>query len=142
MENSLGCVWVPKLAFLLLGFTLANLHPPVSGKSARFSFPSPSGRRLSPPHPGATRPLLLCEGTFRPFCQRGLGFVWFFFFGRGVSLWSLAAVSFCITSPRWGGREKRGEPGFGAACAALERKGSAAKKEIRGEAGSDDGIGV
>ncbi|KAM9262175.1 netrin receptor DCC [Morus bassanus] len=35
MENSLGCVWVPKLAFLLFGFTLASLHPRVSGSQIK-----------------------------------------------------------------------------------------------------------
>ncbi|XP_056181720.1 netrin receptor DCC [Falco biarmicus] len=35
MENSLGCVWVPKLVFLLFGFTLANLHPRVSGSQIK-----------------------------------------------------------------------------------------------------------
>ncbi|XP_055994031.1 netrin receptor DCC isoform X2 [Sorex fumeus] len=31
MENSLGCVWVPKLAFVLLGATLLSAHLQVSG---------------------------------------------------------------------------------------------------------------
>ncbi|XP_072716354.1 netrin receptor DCC isoform X4 [Ciconia boyciana] len=35
MENSLGCVWVPKLAFLLFGFTVASLHPRVSGSQIK-----------------------------------------------------------------------------------------------------------
>ncbi|XP_075582412.1 netrin receptor DCC [Pelecanus crispus] len=35
MENSLGCVWVPKLPFLLLGFALASLHPRVSGSQIK-----------------------------------------------------------------------------------------------------------
>lgn len=34
MENSLGCVWVPKLAFLLFGFSLISLHLQVTGKSS------------------------------------------------------------------------------------------------------------
>ncbi|KAM6363502.1 netrin receptor DCC [Pluvialis apricaria] len=35
MENSLGCVWVPKLLFLLFGFSLASLHPRVSGSQIK-----------------------------------------------------------------------------------------------------------
>ncbi|XP_068280521.1 netrin receptor DCC [Nyctibius grandis] len=35
MENSLGCVWVPKLVCLLFGFTLASLHPRVSGSQIK-----------------------------------------------------------------------------------------------------------
>lgn len=34
MENSLGCVWVPKLAFVLFGASLLSAHLQVSGKSS------------------------------------------------------------------------------------------------------------
>ncbi|XP_059581262.1 netrin receptor DCC isoform X1 [Alligator mississippiensis] len=35
MENSLGCVWVPKLAFLLFGFSLISLHLQVTGSQVK-----------------------------------------------------------------------------------------------------------
>ncbi|XP_038258330.1 netrin receptor DCC isoform X2 [Dermochelys coriacea] len=35
MENSLGCVWVPKLAFLLFGFSLINLNLQVTGSQVK-----------------------------------------------------------------------------------------------------------
>ncbi|XP_062455460.1 netrin receptor DCC [Rhea pennata] len=35
MENSLGCVWVPKLAFLVLGFALLSLRLQVSGSQVK-----------------------------------------------------------------------------------------------------------
>lgn len=34
MENSLGCVWVPKLAFVLFGASLLSAHLQVTGKSS------------------------------------------------------------------------------------------------------------
>ncbi|CAM4668213.1 netrin receptor DCC [Lepidochelys kempii] len=35
MENSLGCVWVPKLAFLLFGFSLISLNLQVTGSQVK-----------------------------------------------------------------------------------------------------------
>ncbi|XP_068782014.1 netrin receptor DCC isoform X3 [Struthio camelus] len=35
MENSLGCVWVPKLAFLFFGFTLLSPHLRVAGSQVK-----------------------------------------------------------------------------------------------------------
>lgn len=34
MENSLGCVWLPKLAFVLFGASLLSAHLQVTGKSS------------------------------------------------------------------------------------------------------------
>lgn len=98
MENSLGCVWVPKLAFLLFGFTLASLQPRVSGKSALPYFPLRSGARgIFLRIPKQRAPFSGANGLFSPSASTILVF-------RGVLLSVvLASVSFCITSHRWEG---------------------------------------